>query len=126
MSDFQTVAKVGDIPEAEGRCFPVNGTMVGVFLHNGEYFAMNDFCPHMGASLSESPVATDGSVMCPWHAWCFSIKDGTWLDNRKSTIKSPTYPVRLEGSEIQVSVPLPEPPKTPDTESSGDNEGASA
>lgn len=108
MSEFQTVAKVGDIPEGEGRCFPVNGTMVGVYLHNGEYFAMNDFCPHMGASLSESPVAEDGTVMCSWHAWCFSIKDGTWMDNRSSGIKSATYPVQLQGEEIQVNVPLPD------------------
>ena len=111
MSEFQTVAKAGDIPEGQGRCFPVNGTMVGVFLHNGEYFAINDFCPHMGASLSESPVAEDGSVMCSWHAWCFSIKDGTWLDNSASGIKTPTYPIQVVDGEIQVSVPLPDAPK---------------
>ena len=109
---------------------PVNGTMVAVFLHNGEYFAINDFCPHMGASLSDSPVAENGSVMCSWHAWCFSIKDGLWLDNSKSGIKTPTYPVRLEGKEIQVSVPLPEPRKASDdatADTSGDGrEGDSA
>ncbi|HIE99285.1 MAG TPA: Rieske (2Fe-2S) protein [Planctomycetes bacterium] len=125
MSEFQTVANVNDIPEGQGRCFPVNGTMVGVFLHQGEYFAINDFCPHMGASLSESPIAEDGSVMCSWHAWCFSIKDGTWLDNSKSGIKTPTYDVRLQGNEIQVAVPLPDPPAakgsaSTDEESSGE------
>ena len=109
MSEFQSVAKVGDIPEGQGRSFAVNGTMVGVFLHNGDYFAINDFCPHMGASLAESPVSEDGSVMCSWHAWCFSIKDGTWLDNSKSGIKTPTYEVRIDGSDIQVSVPPPPP-----------------
>jgi nitrite reductase (NADH) small subunit len=117
MSGFQTVAKAGDIPEGQGRCFPVNGTMVGVFLHNGEYFAINDFCPHMGASLSDGPVAEDGSVMCSWHAWCFSVKDGTWLDNRKSGIKTATYPVRLAGRDIQVDVPLPDPPRADDSDS---------
>lgn len=105
MSEFQTVAKVGDIPEGQGRCFPAGGTMVGVFLHNGEYFAINDFCPHMGASLSESPVAEDGSVMCSWHAWSFSIKDGTWLDNRKGGVKTATYEVRVVDNQIQVNVP---------------------
>ena len=120
MSEFQTVAEVGDVPEGQGRCFPVNGTMVGVFLHHGEYYAMNDFCPHMGASLSESPIAEDGSVMCSWHAWCFSIKDGTWLDNRQSGIKTPTYDIRLQGCEIQVAVPLPDPPAAEDTESTDD------
>ena len=126
MSEFQTVAKTGDIPEGEGRCFPVNGTMVGLFLHKGEYFAINDFCPHMGASLSESPVSEDGSVMCSWHAWCFSIKDGTWLDNRKGGIKTPTYPVRVEGNEIQVNVPLPEPKQDTPPETSTSDEDASA
>lgn len=116
MSEFQTVAKVGEIPEGQGRCFPVNGTMVGVFLHNGEYFAINDFCPHMGASLSDSPVAEDGSVMCSWHAWCFSIRDGTWLDNSKSGIRTATYPVRLQDNQIQVSVPVPNAKPTGDSE----------
>ena len=132
MSEFQTVAKVGDIPERQGRCFPVNGTMVGLFLHNGEYFAINDFCPHMGASLSDSPVSEDGSVMCSWHAWCFSIKDGTWLDNSKSGIKTPTYDVRLNENEIQVLVPDPDPPKpatsadAPSDEKDADSQNDSA
>ena len=122
MSDFQSVAKAGDIPEGQGRCFPVNGTMVGVFQHQGEYFAINDFCPHMGASLSEGPVADDGSVMCPWHAWCFSIKDGTWLDNSGSGIKTPTYDVRVEDGQIQVCVPPPESPQNSDDGSGADSD----
>lgn len=122
MSDFQSVAKSGDIPEGEGRCFPVNGTMVGVFQHKGNYFAINDFCPHMGASLSEGPVAEDGSVMCPWHAWCFSIKDGTWLDNSGSGIKTPTYDVRVEDGQIQVCVPPPELPQNSDDGSGADTD----
>lgn len=107
MSEFQNVAKVNQIPEGEGRSFPVNGTMVGVFQHQGEFFAINDFCPHQGAILSDSHVAEDGSVMCPWHAWCFSIKDGSWLDTPGSKLKAASYPVRVQGDDIQVSVPDP-------------------
>ena len=103
---FQTVARIGEIPEGQGRCFPVNGTMVGVFLDKGEYFAINDFCPHMGASLSDGHVE-DGAVMCPWHAWRFRLSDGTWLDNSKSNIRSPHYAVRIDGELIQVLVPPP-------------------
>lgn len=107
MSDFQTVAKDGEIPEGQGRCFPVNGTMIGVFNENGQYFAINDFCPHMGASLSEGHVE-DGAVMCPWHAWRFRLNDGVWMDNQKSGICTATYDVRVEDGEIQVCVPPPE------------------
>ena len=108
MSEFQTVARTGDIPAGQGLCFAVNGTMVAVFLHDGQYLAINDFCPHMGASLADGHVTEAGAVMCPWHAWCFSLHDGTWLDNSKSGIKSATYEVRLQGDEIQVRVPSAE------------------
>jgi nitrite reductase (NADH) small subunit len=103
MSDFITLAHTGEIPEGQGRCFPVGGTMVGVFLDQGTYFAINDFCPHMGASLSEGYVE-EGLVMCPWHAWRFRLCDGTWMDNSKSGIRSASYELRIVDSEIQLRV----------------------
>lgn len=103
MSDYKTVAKVGAVPEGEGRAFTVDGRVVGVFLIDGEYFAINDLCPHMGASLSSGHVE-EHAVTCPWHAWRFSVKDGTWLDNPRG-IGTDSWPVRLEGDSIQVAVP---------------------
>ena len=102
MSDFRTVAKVGAVPEGEGRAFTIDGRIVAVFLIDGEYFAINDLCPHMGASLCSGYVE-DYAVPCPWHAWRFSVKDGTWVDNPK--VKTDSYPVRVEGDNIQVIVP---------------------
>jgi hypothetical protein len=49
MTDFTTVAKVGDIAPGQGQAFPVNGRMVAVFNEDGKFFAIDDFCPHMGA-----------------------------------------------------------------------------
>lgn len=109
MSDFETVAKIGDIPDGEGRSFAVNGRMVGVFNISGEYSAINDTCPHMGASLASGYV--EGSaVTCPWHAWRFCVKEGTWLDNPNAKVKTDAYEVRLDGNEIQVKVPPPPKP----------------
>jgi nitrite reductase (NADH) small subunit/3-phenylpropionate/trans-cinnamate dioxygenase ferredoxin subunit len=47
------------------------------------------------------------AVMCPWHAWRFSLTDGTWLDNSRSGIRTACYEVRVEGDEIQVRVSAP-------------------
>jgi nitrite reductase (NADH) small subunit/3-phenylpropionate/trans-cinnamate dioxygenase ferredoxin subunit len=102
MSDeFVSVARVGEIPPGEGRTYEVAGRLVGVFFVNGEYFALDDVCPHMGASLSAGYVE-DGAVVCPWHAWRFCIKDGTWLDSPKSKLRAASYQVRVVGEEIQV------------------------
>ncbi len=102
MPEFTTVAKVGDIPVNEGRAFEVDEQMVAVFNHNGEYLAIDDMCPHMGASLATGHFEpADCTVTCPWHAWRFDTRDGTWCDNRR--LKVDVYQVRVVGDEIQVA-----------------------
>jgi len=100
MSDFITVAKVGSISEGHGATFPVGDRLVAVFLSGGEYRAIDDLCPHMGASLGAGEVY-DGVVSCPWHAWRFNVCSGKWTDNPKLGIDC--FEVRVVGDEIQVS-----------------------
>ncbi len=101
--EFVTVARVGDIAEGVGAAFAVGDRLVAVFnLGDGRYHAIDDLCPHMGASLAEGDV-TDGIVTCPWHAWRFSVADGTWCDNPR--IKTSTFEIRVVGDEIQIRVP---------------------
>src|SRR3569623_1109670 len=56
MSEFVTVTKVGSIPEDRGGTYVVNGRLVAVFFTGGQYFAIDDLCPHMGASLGAGEV----------------------------------------------------------------------
>lgn len=104
MSEFIAVAKVGAIPEGTGAAFPVGDKLVAVFnLGGGRYEALNDLCPHMGASLAAGTIE-DGVVTCPWHAWRFRTSDGTWCDNPR--IKTDAFEVRVEGDEIQVRLEI--------------------
>lgn len=101
MSNFVTVAKVGAIPAGEGATFPVGERLIAVFFNHGEYLAIDDLCPHMGASLGAGHCE-DGIVFCPWHAWRFRLADGAWADNPR--IKIACYETRVVGDEIQVSL----------------------
>src|SRR6476660_9655846 len=101
MSDFVTVARVGAIPEGKGVAFPVGDRLVAVFNLDGQYHAINDCCPHMGASLAEGEMY-ENTVVCPWHAWRFRVPDGQWCDNPR--VKTDVYEVRVVGDEIQVKV----------------------
>lgn len=98
---FHTVAKVGEIPEGQGRAFDVDGVMVAVFLDGGEYFAIEDYCPHQGAPLSDG-IVHEKTVTCTWHGWCFNLRDGRHLGGSRGHV--PAFPVRVVGDEIQVSV----------------------
>lgn len=109
MSEFVTVADVAEIPLGEARSIPIRGRLIGVFHTADGFFAIDDACPHMGASLAGGYVEGD-AVMCPWHAWRFCVRDGTWLDNPKSPLKAASYEVRVADGEVQVKIPAEESP----------------
>jgi nitrite reductase/ring-hydroxylating ferredoxin subunit len=100
--EFFPIAKTSDIPAGEGRAFPCRDRMIAIFHIDGQFYAMDDFCPHQGASLAGGWVH-NGCVACPWHAWRFSLEDGTWMDNPK--IKTDTFPLQVVGDEIVVELP---------------------
>lgn len=101
MAEFHTVGRVGDLADGEGLTVTVGTKLIALFRENGQYFAIDDTCPHMGASLSGGYLH-NGIVTCPWHAWRFRLNDGAWADNPR--IKIGCYQVRVEGEEIQVQV----------------------
>ena len=56
----------------------VDGKEIGVYLIDGEYYALEDVCPHAYALLSQGFVE-DGKVECPLHEAVFDVKTGQCL-----------------------------------------------
>lgn len=101
MAEFVTVCKVGAIDDGSSAIFPVGDVLVAVFRDKDDYFAINDFCPHMGASLGEGHFE-NGYVTCPWHAWSFCVRSGELCDNPAMATES--YRLRVVDDEIQVCI----------------------
>jgi nitrite reductase (NADH) small subunit len=93
---------------AEGRSVVTTWQQrdVAVFRFGGEVFALDDCCPHAGASLAGGHLE-DGCVTCPWHAWRFRLADGAWADSPR--VKTRTYAVHILGDEIHIANPPPAP-----------------
>ena len=96
---FVSVARVGEVAEGRGITVPLAERLVAIFLSEGKYYAIDDLCPHMGASLGAGEVE-NGAVACPWHAWRFRVCDGAWADNPR--VKIDCFDIRVVGDEIQV------------------------
>ncbi len=90
----------------QGKTFTINGQHVAVFNIDGELFAFEDECPHVGGSLGSGKL--EGKlVTCPNHGWQFDVTDGkcVTVDRCDDGALVETYPVRIENDEIILSLP---------------------
>jgi 3-phenylpropionate/trans-cinnamate dioxygenase ferredoxin subunit len=100
MSEWVSVAKVGELALGSHRVVDVDGASVAVFNVGGEYYAIEDVCTHDGGQLTGGVVEGD-QVVCPRHGARFCIKTGAALT---APAYEPTakFPVRVENGVIQV------------------------
>jgi len=101
MSDFQFVCKTSEVPQGQGRSFAVAGRVIAIFHQQGEFYAIDDGCPHMAASLSTG-YFDDFIVTCPLHAWRFDVRDGSWCDNPR--VKTRAYELRTIDDNIELKI----------------------
>lgn len=99
---YLTVANEGELAEGQSLPIEVDGEPIAVFLVDGQYYAVEDRCPHQGAPLCDG-IIDKKEIACSWHGWRFSLEDGRRLDNPRGKVA--VYPVRVEGGEIQVGFP---------------------
>ena len=101
-----TVCRAADLPPGSVTVVTVGGKEVAVFNDEGKLYAIDDRCPHAGASLAGGYVE-NGVVTCPLHAWRFRLSDGAWADNPK--LKVGCYPVAVADGQVRISLPTTAP-----------------
>lgn len=98
--EFATLCSVDAVPEGGGATIAMGDRLLAVFRRSGTFYAIDDICPHMGASLGAGCLDDDLTVTCPWHAWRFRVTDGVWCDNPRLKIDS--YDVRVHEGQVLV------------------------
>jgi len=101
--NFIDVCGITEISDGQGRMFFVGETRIALYRIGDEYFALDDACPHAGASLSMG-ILSGSIVACRIHHWRFCIRSGEYLNEKKEGCNVRTYVVRLVGKRIQVAV----------------------
>jgi len=96
------VGSEAEFAEAKGVAVMVGERRVAVFRVQGRWYAMQDACPHMGASLADGRIE-DGHVVCHWHDWTYSLETGANASERRGCAR--TYPVRVSDGGVFVRRP---------------------
>ncbi len=69
------IGPVTSFPVNKGVCIDADGRKIAVFNVTGQYYGIDDTCPHRGASLSQGSVQGT-KVHCPWHGAEVDVRTG--------------------------------------------------
>src|SRR5436309_962969 len=100
-SNFVRVAAVKDVPEGSPKAVKVEGRSIALFQHQGNIYATDNQCPHMGYPLTRGRVR-NGVVTCDWHGWSYDMRGGGCFTGGCDDLD--TFPVEVRDSAIYIDV----------------------
>jgi len=105
------------LPDGQRRVVEANGRPILLLSLMGQLYAVDNVCPHMGASLEGGQVTDDGTIVCPRHHSAFDLHTGEvkewspWppgvgrmLGSLSREKALSVYPTRVEDGSIWVDV----------------------
>jgi nitrite reductase (NADH) small subunit/3-phenylpropionate/trans-cinnamate dioxygenase ferredoxin subunit len=96
---FVRVASVGEFAEGTVKHVLVHDKPIALCRVEGEFYAVNAVCPHMGGPLGSGKL--EGCVLtCPWHRWTFDVRTGQPDHPGGHSVSA--YEVRVEGEDVLV------------------------
>ena len=114
------VAKTSEMKDGDRRIVFVGDTEIGVFRHEGQYYAYSNVCLHQGGPACEGLTIaaveerlrpdktsmglhfseTEMHFVCPWHGMEYDMKTGECVSDRKMKLKK--YKLLEKGDELYV------------------------
>lgn len=107
MSHLIPINPVDELPPGKRKIIFVNGRSIVIFNIEGTVYAIDNSCPHNGASLANGQL--DGHLLrCPAHGLRFDLTTGCMREPRSLCLTM--FPVRTAQSGVVVHVDC-QPPK---------------
>jgi 3-phenylpropionate/trans-cinnamate dioxygenase ferredoxin subunit len=102
--EFIPVASADELGNGERIIFEIGGEFIALFNIAGEYFAIADVCSHDDGPVAEGDLSGH-EIECPRHGARFDLRTGEAL-SLPAVIDIPAYPVRIEGDDILIGLPI--------------------
>ena len=99
---FTRIGKLKEIPPGTAKVYEVRSRPIAVCNVDGKLYAIDDVCTHDGGSLDQG-VLDEFEVECPRHGARFDVRSGDVTEG-PAVLPVDTFPIRLEGDEIEVDV----------------------
>jgi 3-phenylpropionate/trans-cinnamate dioxygenase ferredoxin component len=106
---YIAVAKTTELSSGEKAKITLEDREILLANIEDSYYAVDNKCPHMGASLSDGKL--DGrNIVCPKHGSKFDVQTGKVAQSGKMLFINVRvkdlhiYPVKIEGTDILIGI----------------------
>jgi nitrite reductase/ring-hydroxylating ferredoxin subunit len=116
----QFVGKLSEFQDGDRRIIFVGDNEIGVFRHEGQFYAYSNFCLHQGGPACEGLTIakveerimpdktsrgmyfsdTEMHFVCPWHGYEYDMKTGECASDRRLRLRN--YKVIQKGDDVYV------------------------
>jgi nitrite reductase (NADH) small subunit len=97
------IGRLDEFPSGRAVAVQAGRLTIAVFRLGDEFFAINNRCPHKGASLCDGELlANERIVRCPWHHWNWRLDDGTLESDPRQCAR--VFEIGVDGEEIVLRV----------------------
>jgi len=100
-SNFVKVADLSEVQEGTPKAVRVEGRSIALFQHQGNIYATDNQCPHMGYPLTRGRVR-NGVLTCDWHGWTYDMRGGGCFTGGCDDLD--TFPVEVRDGQIYIDV----------------------
>lgn len=114
------VGRVPEFAEIDRKIVSVEGTDIGIFCKDKEFYAYENVCLHQGGPVCEGMLLgkveqlltedrsanghrfseEEEHIVCPWHGWEYDIVTGRCAADRRLRLRR--YKVVKRGEEVYV------------------------
>jgi nitrite reductase/ring-hydroxylating ferredoxin subunit len=82
--------------------FELRGEKICITRTSKGYFAVQDKCPHNGASLSKGFCSPNNEIICPLHRYSFDLESGKATSGGAFALR--TYPIRVQDDGVFLGI----------------------
>ena len=104
--DLIQEAKTDDCPPGSVITVTVNNVDIALCNYDGQFFALNNRCPHRGGQLGDGRLV-GSDLYCPLHGWDFDVRTGISRYNTLDNVEC--YEVHVRNGKvflIEKDIPL--------------------
>ncbi len=99
---FIKLASINDVKPNIVLGLEINNKKILLAQVNGNYYALDNKCTHMGCQLSKGKVLGE-TVICPCHGSTYDLKTGNFVKGPPKK-PEPTYELKVENNDILINL----------------------